>query len=160
MCASACAARSTALPASGTFKFGAKGGISSTDVTLPGIAQLDATYSGPFSLLGDPAPIQYDYNPAPTDGMQYIGGTEYDSDSGIITSTLALADYIGTGTYDIDVDIIQWSEYGSVGGIEYAVTPVTADGTVTVIYEYIPEPATITMLALGALGFLKRKSSK
>jgi hypothetical protein len=33
---------------------------------------------------------------------------------------------------------------------------------VTVLYTYdvVPEPATITLLTIGALAFLKRKSSK
>lgn len=153
-------------PASGTFAFGAKGNISSADVGLlktglivPVVAQLDATHSSAFSLSGDPSPVPNDYNPAPTDGMLYTGGTESDSDSGFIASLL-FPGYTGTGTYDIDVTVLQWSDFGSIGGIEYAVTPVTASGEVTVIYNYVPEPATISLLTVGALAFIKRKSSK
>ncbi|MGB8226718.1 MAG: choice-of-anchor E domain-containing protein [Sedimentisphaerales bacterium] len=157
----------SAEPASGTFAFGARGNISSTDVGLlktglitPVVAQLNATYSSSFSLSGDPNPVLHDYNPDPNDGMLYIGVTEFDDDSGFIASIL-FPGYIGTGTYNIDASVIQWSTFGGVSGIEYAVTPVSANGEVTVIYNYtVPEPATISLLCIGTLALLKRKSSK
>jgi len=152
----------SALPAAGTFEFGAKGGITSADVPLvdgsfqPVVAELDALHSGPFGLAGDPSPVVGDYNPAPTDGMQYDGTDEYNSDSGYIASVL-LGQYIGTGTFDIDVDVIQWQDFGGISGIEWAVSPVNVEGSVEVVYTYVPEPATISLLSIGGLTLLRKR---
>ena len=75
---------------------------------------------------------------------------------GIIASTL-FSQYIGPGTYDIMVDVLQWSDFGGVSGIEWAVTPVTCDGEVTVVYNYIPEPATLSLLGFGSLALVRRR---
>jgi hypothetical protein len=151
-------------PASGSFEFGAKGSISSTDVSLlnssliaiPGT--VNAYHSGSFSLEPNIGDIEGDYDPSPPDGMLYNGATETDSKSGFVDDTL-WAGYQGTGTYNINYEIIQWLNYGGIGGIEYAVTPVSASGYVEVIYDYyiIPEPATIVPLCTGGLILLLRK---
>ncbi|MBN1787471.1 MAG: PEP-CTERM sorting domain-containing protein [Sedimentisphaerales bacterium] len=152
-------------PAAGNFEFGAKGSISSSDVSLTDIAfnpitgQVDAYYSGAFSLdpndLGDGSG---DYDPTPPDGMQYNGTLQTDSSSAFV-NVGAWTGYMGSGTYDIDYSVIQWLDYGSISGIEVAFTPVNACGDVTVTYTYevIPEPTTIALLTISTLGFLKRK---
>ncbi len=154
-------------PASGTFEFGATGSITSGDVGLvnssfiaiPGT--VGAYHSEAFSLSGNLDDGPGDYDPTSPDGLQYDGGTETDSKSDLVGSA-AWDGYTGTGTYDIDYAVSQHQNYGSIGGIEYAVSPVTASGYVEVVYTYdpIPEPATITLLTLGALTLLKRKNSK
>jgi hypothetical protein len=152
-------------PASGTFQFGAKGNISSTDVALlntllqPIPGEVNATHSQAFSLAGNVGDGTGDYDPTPPDGLLYDGGTESNSKSDFVTS-LAWPGYIGTGTFNINYFITQWLDYGSIGGIEYAVTPVNAYGYVQVIYTYVPEPATITLLCTGLVFLLKRKGSK
>jgi len=150
----------SAEPASGTFEFGSKGDISSTDVPLlnaafqPVTAELDTTHSGPFNLTGDPAPIVGDFNPAPPDGMSYSGGDESDSDSGFIAPAL-FAQYTGAGTFDVEVDVLQWQDFGGVSGIEWAVTPVNVDGYVEIIY--VPEPMTLSLLSIGGLALLRKR---
>lgn len=149
--------------ASGTFEFGAKGDISSTDVSLvdatlqPVTAELQAVHSQSFSLDPNQGDGPNDFDPSSPDGLQYDGGAETDSDSGFIGS-LVFSQYIGTGTYDIDVDVTQWQDFGGISGIEWAVTPVTASGNVTVKYDYIPEPASMSVVCLGGvLTFLRRR---
>ena len=152
----------SAQAAAGGFEFGAKGGISSTDVALlnsafqPVTVDLDALHTGSFSLAGDLNPISGDYNPAPNDGMQYNGTAEFDADSGFIASAL-FAQYIGTGTFDIDIAVIQWQDFGGISGIEWAVTPVNVEGSVEVIYTYVPEPATMSLLSIGGLTLLRKR---
>jgi hypothetical protein len=153
--------------AAGNFEFGGKSGITSTDVTLlnslaqPVTGTASALHTSTFSLGANVGDGLGDYDPTPPDGMEYLGQTENDSKSGFIGPifyNMGAKGFVGTGQYVITVDANQWSDYGSVGGIEYAVTPVGAGGTVTVIYNWTPEPATIGLLALGALfGFRRRR---
>ena len=148
--------------ASGQFEFGATGDISSLDVALvnasfqPVTAVLDAYYNSAFNLAGNVGDVANDFDPSGPDGMQYFGAPETDSASGFINSTV-FAQYIGLDTFDIDVEVIQWTDFGGVSGIEWAVTPVSADGEVTVIYNYVPEPATLSLLALGGLIAARRR---
>ena len=149
-------------PAWGNYEFGAKGDISSVDVPLldaalqPVTGELSALTTGSFSLAGNVGDGPNDFDPTAPDGMQVNGGSHSDSDSGYITSTV-FSQYIGTGTYNIDLQVGQWQDFGGIGGIEYAVTPVTADGEVTVVYNYVPEPVSTGLLALGGLGLLRRR---
>ena len=120
--------------------------------------ELVAIHTDAFDLDGNVGDGAGDYDPSPPDGMEYDGGTENDSDDGFIGAAFFGA-YKGTGTFVIDAAVDQWSDFGGVSGIEYAVSPSTADGTVTVIYSWheIPEPATMSLLALGGLAMLRRK---
>ena len=155
-------------PAVGVFMFGGIGGITSTDVTLldassqPIAPVVSALHSGGFSLTGNVGDGPGDYDPSPPDGMQYNGGPKSDNASGFVKSsewTTGTKGFIGTGTYDIVANIIQWHDYGSIGGIEFAVTPVDAWGDVQVIYNYecIPEPSMLLALGVALLGLKKRR---
>ena len=148
--------------AAGSYEFGAKGDISSTDVSLldsafqPVTAEVQASTDGAFSLDANVGDGANDFDPTPPDGLQISGLSQSDSDFGFISTTL-FSQYIGTGTFDVDADVIQWSDFGGVSGIEWAVTPVTANGNVTVVYNYVPEPATMSLLAIGGLAVLRRR---
>ena len=152
-------------PAAGTFEFGGKADISSTDVSLldgafqPVTAEVEALTAGAFNLTGNVGDGSNDFDPTAPDGMQVNGLSQTDNDDGFIAASL-FAQYIGLSTFDIDLDATQWSDFGGVSGIEWAVTPVTADGEVTVIYNYVPEPATMGLLSLGGLALLRRRRNK
>jgi len=148
-------------PAAGTFEFGAKGSISSSDVSLLDIALdpvtgvVEAMHIGTFNLAGNQGDGQTDFDPTNPDGMQYYGSIEFDSDSGFITP-IVFSDYIGTGTFDIEFGVTQWQDFGGISGIEWAIAPVSAVGKVEVIYNYVPEPATMAFLSIGLL-FCRRR---
>lgn len=149
-------------PASGTFQFGAKGNISSVDVLLlnssfmPVTSEIQAFYSNSFSLSGNVGDGIGDFSPLGPDGMQYNGGPQSDSKSGSIGS-MFFSSYTGIGTFVVDAAANQWSTYGSISGMEYAVSPVTSNGSVEVVYNYIvPEPATMALLGLGMMLFRRK----
>ena len=149
--------------ANGIFEFGAKGSISSSDVSLlsstlfPITAEVEALHSDNFTLGANVDDTAWDWSPLGPDGMQYNGGQASDSASGAIAD-MVFGQYIGSGTFNIDVDVIQWLDYSSVSGIECAFTPVNALGYVDVVYGYtvVPEPVTVSLLGLGGL-LIRRK---
>lgn len=154
-------------PASGTFQFGAKGNISSTDVVLLNSSfanvtgEVSASHSGSFSLAANVGDTIGNIDSTGPDGMKYVGGPENDSKTGLINSMFVVG-FIGSGTYNINYDVTQWSSYGSVSGIEAGISPVTSSGSVQVdyIYNVVPEPATMILLAIGSLISRKKKGLK
>lgn len=146
--------------ASGIFEFGGKAGITSATVPMlntllqPVVGTVSAAHSGNFSLDPNVGDGPGDYSPLPPDGMLYVGGPETDSDWGYIASTF-FPQYTGTGTFTVNIDTNQWQTYGSVSGIEMAITPVSAAGSLEIIYDYtcVPEPSSLMALA-GGLGLL------
>ena len=149
--------------ATGAFEFGASANISSTYVALinsglqPVTAKIEAIHSGTFDLAPNIGDGLNDFDPTAPDGMQYIGGVESDSDSGFI-APVVFWQYIGTGTFNIELVVVQWQNFEGAGGVEWAVAPVSAEGDVTIVYNYdvVPEPATMGLLALGGL-LIRRK---
>jgi len=157
-------------PASGNFDFGSEGDISSSDVTLlnaafsPVTATANAYHTGAFSLAGNVGDGSGDYDPTGPDGMLYTGSLVTDTQSDFIGSTFwgsGTVGFLGTGTYDIEFDATQVSNFGGIGGIEYAVTPMTAYGSLEIIYTYdpIPEPTTIALLSAGVFGLLRKRKT-
>ena len=149
--------------ASGNYEFGAKADISSVDVSLldntfqPVLPELTGLTTGAFALDPNDGDILGDFSPLGGDALTVTGSLQSDSASGFIAN-LMLTQFIGTSTFDIVGDAVQWSDFGGVSGIEWAVTPVTANGSVTVVYNYeVPEPATMSLLAFGGIAALIRR---
>jgi hypothetical protein len=161
----------SASAASGTFEFGAMGSISSSDVVLlnsmfaaiPG--NTGAYHSQAFALAADNGDGIGNLDATGPDGMTYTGHSETNTKSGMVSNmlwSLGAKGFIGTGTYDLLCNVLQWSNLNTSGGVEYSVTPVTASGSVQVkyVYDAIPEPATLVILALGALVPMKKRFKK
>jgi len=118
-------------------------GVAAVAVPLQlGSSSVDADNDGAADYVG-------------TDAFSVTGGTGSDSAS---DSTTVVGAYIGTGTFDVlmvaDTETYL-STTGGYGPIDP--NPGITEGTVKVIYEYVPEPASMVMLTLGGLGVLARR---
>ena len=151
--------------ASGMYDFGADALLSSSDVSLlntallPVLTKLEALTSGAFTLAANDGDALGDFSAIGPDSLIVTGLSQTDADSGFLAD-LVEPQFIGTSTFDLVVDATQRSDFGGVGGIEWAVTPVTANGSVTVVYNYVPEPATMSLLAVGGVAALIRRRRK
>lgn len=141
-----------------------------TDVTL-GIGA-KVTASAPLSLivvtaiplqLGSATGIAADNDGTAdfigTDSFTVTGGMGTDSDADFTTSSLATfeATFVGE-TFDTTIDSVVENYLSTSGGYgPFNPVPGMTDGTITVTYEYIPEPATLGLLSLGALALLRRR---
>lgn len=145
-------------------------GASSSTSYSPSVHFLDASYQ---PLLGNlTARTTGSYNLAANDGDtggQFdAGGLDYALMQGD-TVTVSTGGYVnsaflsefqkngGDVSFDIDTAVSQVLNFGSVGGVAGSFSPVTGSGSVTLVYEYVPEPASLTLLALGGIVFLHRR---
>jgi hypothetical protein len=148
-------------PASGTADLGASAGISSVDVPLvnnaflPVVGNVAAATSSPFNIAGDDGDGA-GFQAGGADYFNFLGGAGSDNDAGFIANAVFAA-YAGGGTFNILVNATQIFDYGALGGISFAGSPVTASGEVTVIYKLIPTPGAAALLGLGGLVAARRR---
>ena len=86
----------------------------------------------------------------------------------ILTLPVDITPYIGLGTFSVNVGSTLYTNVATTGGAIFGPTLPTAGtnlGIVTVTYDYtaIPEPSSMALVGLGAVGLIavirKRKSS-
>lgn len=129
--------------------------LNSTDVTLPVATSLIDVYDQTVHLAANDGDNKRAIN---------AGGADYSSlNTGVSSSSAAwnispanISEYVGSGTFDISVDISELLTITGNSGVSMAVIPTLVEGVITV--EYIPEPATIAILAFGGFVLRKRKA--
>jgi hypothetical protein len=159
---------------SGNVEFGVKGSISSADVVLSSGFQtfnLERSFVNSESIILDP-----------DDGDTEVGGTAYFSAtgndyaflSGLSGSSSASANvasgawglgnkgFLGSGTFVITANLSEYSDTSSIGGVQKLTDPAYTNGSITVTYNYIPEPASMLVLGMAAVGviYYRRRISK
>jgi len=145
-------------PASVTVELGAEGNVASVDVPLlnnllqPVVSDVTASTSGLFNLGAENGDGIANVDGTGPDGAILAGGNDSEMQMGFI-NTLFHPNYTGAAaTFNVTAEIDQILDFGGVGGVEGAFSPVTASGFVQVIYDYtaaVPEPASALMAAIG-----------
>ena len=94
------------------------------------------------------------------DSFALTGGVGSDSDQANIVDPLKLVLYIGAENFDVDISALLATMHTASGGAgSVHPTAGTTDGKIKVIYttENVPEPATMSLLALGGVAALVRR---
>jgi hypothetical protein len=129
--------------------------LSSVDVTLPTLGSQTISYNTSVDLGANDGDSTRTYDTGGGDYFSLMIGPLTGTQSGTVTSG-DLSGYLGTDTFDIELDVDQFLMITAGGGVNYQVVPVLAKGIVTVDY-LTPEPTTLILLGLGGLILRKRK---
>lgn len=152
---------------SGTVSFShyVTGSLSSADVALlnssfqPVVATLEATSSTTQVLeatTGDPTNA---FNATGLgDYYLFVPSDASASGSGSVGAAV-WAGYIGIGTFNINVNLVQGLSATGVSAIQQALVNSSAHGSVTVEYTYdaVPEPGTALLVGAGSMLMLLRR---
>jgi hypothetical protein len=121
-----------------------------------GLSPIYATTSKSMSLAADDG----DTTTYSTAGGDYdiMNVLATQSSSSIVIGSDYWVKYTGTGTFVFDATSAQSTDFSSFGGAQVQMDPMSSLGTVVVRYDFIPEPATASMMALvSGIGFLIRR---
>lgn len=149
-------------PATVEVELGASASLSSLDVTLlndmfqPVAADVDLSSMATFNLAPNDGDDDQNFdNDGGPDNGTLNGGMQSGMSMGFVNAAF-WADYIGAGTFDISVDVLQLLDFGGVGGVSGGFTPTQAAGNVMIIVT-IPAPASAGVLGLGVLALGRRR---
>ena len=94
------------------------------------------------------------------DGADYYDFGSIESDTYAPTATVLTGDlsaFEGTGDISYDMTSVGSWVLSGVGDAQSTISDYITAGTLTVEYEYTPEPATMLLLSVGGIAMLKRR---
>lgn len=125
--------------------------LSGSASTTPVGAQLVGPYDGtPFQNELPNGPFGPD-----TFRWTIVNGNVDQSNNYVLPADLAVFTGLGTLNYNVVGDST-FSLSSNTGNLA-ALATATAGGTITVTYEYVPEPATVGLVGMGALALIRRR---
>jgi len=141
-------------PASVTFTYQVNGALTSGDVFISPGVNLSISDNVGLTLGVENG-----------DGVGVIDGTGPDGtyitpSSSLYTTAQVMANpvfFVGSGTFDTLFSSARLFNIAGGSGIEGGYTNMTGTGSVEVVYEYVPEPATLALLGLGSLVLRKKR---
>ncbi len=138
------------------YEYSILGSLSSSDVFISSSVGAKITDTVPLVLAADNGDGTGVIDSSGPDGALIDLTGESDFFQSLLTSSFGT--FIGTGTYEIDLNTSRTFNISGGSGVEGGFSNIAVEGDIEVTYNYhvIPEPATLSMLTLGGLSLLAR----
>ncbi len=147
------------IPTAVTLSIGAT--VTATAPSTLVVVAVPLQTGGPTGVTADEIPDDGAGDFAGPDYFGIFGGTGNDTQSNQLL--INLGPYIGTGNFNTWIESVANVIIETTGGESGAISSDAGDfeGTIEVTYDYtVPEPATMSLLAVGSLAMLKRRRRK
>lgn len=132
------------------------GTVTLLDTSFGAIGSNVSAVSSYFATVGanDGDGAGYQFGTTDHDGTEFTTPVSASDDGNV--NSIFWNQYVGSGTFTINVAGIQSLNTSAISGVAGTFTPASAVGSVTVIYT-VPEPSSAMLVGLASLGLMIRR---